>query len=57
MPEKYDPEMICPNCKSGPMPMLKRIEYDDKSATVYLRCPSCSHLEIVQEERAESKPN
>jgi hypothetical protein len=48
---------VCPVCQNGPMPVLKRIEHVDKSVTVYLRCPGCSHLEIVQEQRTEARPN
>jgi formate dehydrogenase maturation protein FdhE len=57
MPEKDGLLTLCPVCKNGPMPMLRRIEHVDKSVTVYLRCSGCSHLEIVQEQRTEASPN
>jgi DNA-directed RNA polymerase subunit M/transcription elongation factor TFIIS len=37
----------CPAC-TGSMSLLMRIAHDDRSATIYMRCPACSHLEIIQ---------
>lgn len=50
------PDNICPQCKKGSLQVLKRIGHVDRAVTVYLRCASCSHIEVVREQPGEDPP-
>jgi hypothetical protein len=39
------------------LPVLKRIVHLEGSVTLYLRCPNCSHLEIVRHARDGADSN
>lgn len=37
---------LCPSCGKGALVLLNRIVRDDKTVTIYWRCPSCSHVQV-----------
>lgn len=54
MPEA-EPARLCPQCQAAPLVLLKRILHDDGASTIYFRCHNCSHLEVSDAPRLDSK--